>query len=255
MEDFFHIKIARDTYLISDPSQGPNDDGKSALPGTATANSYLLVGGDEALLIDLAVNRKGLVRYAESIAQKPVKVVLSHAHIDHIFYIKQCGEVWLHKDDEQLLRKGKIPFQMPVFRCPVLHFIKNGDSLDIGGRQLQVIHMPGHTDGSILLYDSSTKILFSGDTVARRLLYGLHTRIPVEDFVAQLKELKKLDFEKIYSAHDRCALSKDNIDLMISVMCGSGSYTEKVEKIPVLGEMTTREAGTESSLLYFSFAF
>ena len=255
MDKLFHAEIAANTYLISESTVGPNEDGMSLAPGTATANSYLVVGSDEAILIDLSVRDRGLVEYALKLAGKPLKIVLTHAHVDHIFYADKYKELWLHPDDEKLLRRGAFPFQKPMLRCPKLQYLNDGEWLDLGNRPIQVIHIPGHTDGSVMFYDLKHRILFSGDSIARRLLYGLHTKVPVDKYVASLERVRQMDIDKIYSIHDRCALSKDNIDYMIPIMNGTGNYSEKVEKIPVLGEMTTREAGAESELLYFSYAF
>lgn len=63
-------------YLISDPEQGPTEDGKSLAPGNATANSYLITGEERAVLLDLAVNSPELKTYAEKLAGKPVQLVL-----------------------------------------------------------------------------------------------------------------------------------------------------------------------------------
>lgn len=255
MGELFHEKIAANTYLISDSTAGPNENGKSLLPGTATANAYLAVGSKEAVLIDLSVRKPGLADYAEKLAGKPLRIALTHAHVDHIFYANKCKELWLHPDDERLLRHGALPFQKPLLRCPNLHYLNDGEWMDLGNRPIQVIHIPGHTDGSIMFYELNNRILFSGDSIARRLLYGLHTKVPVEEYIAQLEHVREMGIDKIYSAHDRCALSKDNIDYMIPVMRGRGIYSERTDKIPLLGKMITREAGAESKLLYFSFAF
>ena len=64
----FHVEIAQGIYLISDPEQGPTEDGKSLAPGNATANSYLIIGEERAVLLDLAVNSPELKTYAEKLA-------------------------------------------------------------------------------------------------------------------------------------------------------------------------------------------
>ena len=55
----FHAQVAEGIFLISSDISGPNSDGRSLKPGRATANSYLVVGEDKALLFDLAVNEPG----------------------------------------------------------------------------------------------------------------------------------------------------------------------------------------------------
>ena len=59
----FHAQVAEGIFLISSDISGPDSDGRSLKPGRATANSYLVVGEDKALLFDLAVNEPGVVNY------------------------------------------------------------------------------------------------------------------------------------------------------------------------------------------------
>ena len=101
----FHVEIAQGIYLISDPEQGPTEDGKSLAPGNATANSYLITGEERAVLLDLAVNSPELKTYAEKLAGKPVQLVLSHGHYDHAFYLNQYQDVWMNTKDKFLLKK------------------------------------------------------------------------------------------------------------------------------------------------------
>lgn len=116
----FHVEIAQGIYLISDPEQGPTEDGKSLAPGNATANSYLIIGEERAVLLDLAVNSPELKTYAEKLAGKPVQLVLSHGHYDHAFYLNQYQDVWMNTKDKFLLKKGMLGFP-PVEPCPIIH--------------------------------------------------------------------------------------------------------------------------------------
>ncbi len=133
----FHVEIAQGIYLISDPEQGPTEDGKSLAPGNATANSYLIIGEERAVLLDLAVNSPELKTYAEKLAGKPVQLVLSHGHYDHAFYLNQYQDVWMNTKDKFLLKKGMLGFP-PVEPCPIIHGLEAGDVIDLGGRELEV---------------------------------------------------------------------------------------------------------------------
>ena len=74
----FHAQVAEGIFLISSDISGPDSDGRSLKPGRATANSYLVVGDEKALLFDMAVNEPWVADYARSLADKPVFPVLSH---------------------------------------------------------------------------------------------------------------------------------------------------------------------------------
>lgn len=247
-KNLFHAQIGNGIYLISTDTQG-----KSLLPGKATTNSYLVVGNEKAMLFDLAVDDPDVKEYVASLTDKPIMLVLSHGHPDHIYHLNRWEEVTLHPADEKFLHGGLLGMK-PVKPFPKLHFLNAGDQIDLGGRILDVIHIPGHTPGSILLLDRNSKILLSGDTGARRLLYGITDFVPFDMFCASLEELKDLDFEVMYSAHDRCALPKEHIDRMLSAIRNDLLHAKKVVPIPLVGKVRCLGIGDEMNLEYFDMA-
>lgn len=248
--NLFHVEIRHGIYLISSDNQGPTKESKSLAPGNATANSYLVIGDERALLFDLAVNHPDLRKYAEELAGKPVQLVLSHGHYDHIFNLNQFSEVWLHPDDEKFLREGMLGLP-PVNPCREIHPLQDGDTIDLGERVLDVIHIPGHTPGSILLLDRQTKTLLSGDTCARRLLYGLTDFVPTNLFCDSLRRLQSRDFEVVYSAHDRCALPGNYPEHMIKLITEEMPRADKVWSVEGIEDMAHLIYGDIYTLEYF----
>jgi glyoxylase-like metal-dependent hydrolase (beta-lactamase superfamily II) len=254
-EKLFHAEIAKDTYLISTSAFGPTEDGRSLEPGSATANSYLIVGGEKALLFDLAVDEEGVYEYAKNLAQKEVMTVMSHGHYDHVYHLNERDEAWIHKEDEYLLREGMpIIGAPPVNPCPKLHELEDGDTIRLGNRNLKVIHIPGHTPGSILLLDENTGILFSGDTGARRLLFGVSGEVDLDDFCKSLERLRQEKFQVMYSAHDRCALPKAHIDLMLGVIRKEVEAEWVEQTMPGVGTFMTVKYGRENEVTYFDMS-
>lgn len=248
--NLFNVEIMQGVYLISDSEHGPTENGKSLAPGEATENSYLIVGKERAVLFDLAVNSPELKKYAEKIAGKPIQLVLSHGHFDHVYYLNQYQNVWMNKYDEFLLKKGMLGFP-PVEPCPNIHRLEAGDVIDLGERELEVFHIPWHTPGSILLLDRKCRVLFSGDTCARKMLYGLHGKVSLEDFRMSLIKLKKEEFDVIYSAHDRCAIPKEYISHMIFLIDNQALLRRSVENFPDLGKIESFSYGEKQALDYF----
>lgn len=244
----FHTQIGEGIYQLSS-----SEFGYSREFGKASRSSYLVVGRERALLFDLALKEKNLVEYAAQLAAKPIQIVISHAHVDHIFHANKTEEVWLHQKDEQLFRKGTF-FQRGVKPCPQLKFLSDGDEIDLGERVLDVIHIPGHTDGSILLLDRNTKILLSGDTVTRRLLYGLHTYVPLKQFCDRLSQLNEKDFEQIYTAHDRAALPKSHINYMRKMLLERMPKEYKLHFMIPFGKILCFTDGVEEQTQYFDLA-
>ena len=197
-ETFFSTEIADGIFLISVTNKSNIAMEELVKPQKATANSYLVVGEEKALLFDLAINQENLWDYACSLTDRPVQLVLSHGHVDHIFYLNKREEVWLHPDDMDMVKNGVPGVNEPTHPCPVLHSLNEGDVIELGNRKLTVYHIPGHTPGSILLLDQKTKLLLSGDSVARRLLFGVGSDVKIEPFCQKVERLKKIDFKEAY---------------------------------------------------------
>ena len=146
----------------------------------ASAWMHLIEGEDRALLIDTAFgigDLKGLVR---EITDKPLDVVVTHFHGDHSQGNGQFDRVHCHKFDAPYLRRQFAPDAKPML--PADSFYRQEDIVPQGGYELveieggyrfplgpghtvEVIHMPGHAAGGIMLLDNSTGMLFSGDAV------------------------------------------------------------------------------------------
>lgn len=140
------------------------------------------------------------------------QVINTHAHFDHIggngFFFN--AKVALHEADAEVLEKGDAEASLADFfdgrlrARQVERKLKEGDKVMAGGKELEVIHTPGHTPGSICLYDRKTKTLFSGDTV---FADGVgRTDTPGGDHVAlqeSLNKLARLDVERIMPGHGK----------------------------------------------------
>ena len=149
----------------------------------AHSNVYLAISGKELVVVDTGMsgNAKKIVHYIQKIGHQPSEVsaiVLTHYHMDHMGSVKELkdltnAKVAVHVDDADFVA-GKKPFPKPknvLFRA-VSAFIKptpvDVDVLlndgDIIG-ELTVVATPGHSPGSIALFDAQRRVLFSGDTL------------------------------------------------------------------------------------------
>ena len=248
----FHTEIAEGVFRISDALHGPNEDGFSDAPGQATQNSYLVVGEERAALIDLAVDTPELYPYACSIAGMPVQVLLTHGHPDHVYHLDTVSEGWLHPADHSLVKDGIPGLSAPMDVC--LHPLADGQRIDLGGRELRVIALPGHTLGSVLFLDAQTGTLLSGDTCARRLLYGLTPTVPLEEHCRLLEQLNEPDFSVMYTAHDRCGLPKEYLKTILNCIRNELPKARETVTLPVVGPMRNLHWGVETTLSYFDMA-
>lgn len=129
---------------------------------------FLLRGTQKAVLIDTGMGQGALKEYVSQYAAGlPIEVILTHNHPDHVGQADQFindGVEYIGEADRpsvaQRLTRGGAP-QSVVDRN--LKVAKDGDRIDIGGRQLLIVAAPGHTAGSIVILDEQSGVLFSGD--------------------------------------------------------------------------------------------
>ena len=149
----------------------------------AHANVYMLIKGEELIVIDTGTpgNAQKTVDYIQKLGRQPANVktiILTHFHMDHIGSVCELkkltrAKLAVHIEDADFV-SGKKPLPKPknIFFRAGSSFIKpapaevdvllnNGDNI----RGLTVIHVPGHTPGSIALLDEEKRVLFAGDTL------------------------------------------------------------------------------------------
>lgn len=230
-DGYFAVEMKPGIYLLShEYGERGVHWGRGTAFGSPTGNSWLIKGSERSLLIDSALPHEGFRAFAEEIAGTPVQLILTHGHYDHIFRLREFDEFWIHPEDERLLR-GEFPIQPAYEGIPgTIHYLDEGDELEIGGgHRVEVYHVPGHSDGSILLYDRRSRSLFGSDTIARRLLYGLGKWVPLDQFIRNIARLRELDFDRIFTCHDRLPLSKQYIDYMIESLYELPRTTRTIE--------------------------
>ena len=118
---------------------------------------YLIEGNDRAVLLDAGVNIPKLDKIVAGITSKPVTLMLTHGHGDHVGAAGLFPEVYLCEADEQMF-KGNVR----RYKGEIKH-LTEGQVIDLGGRKLEVLFTPGHTSGSITFIDKANHYGFSGD--------------------------------------------------------------------------------------------
>jgi len=113
----------------------------------------------------------------------------------------------------------------------------------------------GPNENGRSLLDRKTGVLLSGDTGARRLLYATSDFVPLDVFADILRRLKAYPFDVMYSAHDRCALPKTHIDLMLQVIEQDTQTTEpNLLDIPGICRLALWQRGEMDQIAYFDFS-
>ena len=143
-------------------------------------------------------------------------------------------EIWMHPADTVLLHENY---------KGVIHFVKDGDIFDLGGTEIEVSHMPGHTPGSIVLLDRKAGICYSGDAFGSHDVWlQLKPLEPMQTYVNSCLKMEKLmesGITKIYCGHYpyvKKAFDKSYIDSMLKlaeglvkgIAPGAKPYAQKV---------------------------
>ncbi len=223
---------------------------------TSEASAYLIVGKDKALLIDTCMALPGFAEAVKSLTDKPIEVLCTHAHLDHIGGNRLFTKIYLAEDDRELLSlqttpsylKGMLNDSMPgavrfllkrefeaILRDTtaegVYEFIQDGHIFDLGGRQLEVITTPGHTQGSLCVLDRENRRLFSGDTICDwGILLHMDKASTPEVYLASVKRLRDLSesFDEIWPGHHKKPIDKSYLDEYIlcagSIVDGTAEY-------------------------------
>jgi len=141
------------------------------------------------------------------------RLILTHAHVDHISGNRYIFDTYgllpeVHKDDVYFIEK-QLPtanmYGIPVEQSPMpVSFINEGDVIKFGNSELNTLHTPGHSPGSISYYSLEDKFIIGGDV----LFYGSigRTDLPLGHHDTLIKSIKEKLFPlgddmKVYSGH------------------------------------------------------
>lgn len=142
--------------------------------GPFEVNCYVLAADKncQAIIIDPGDDEHKIRKVLAKHRLKPGLVINTHGHIDHIGCDDKFNvSVYIHQKDLKLLKDSQLNLSnfltMPFTVKSKIHTVDDKESIGLDGIQLEVIHVPGHTPGSIalLLKKPENKILFSGDSL------------------------------------------------------------------------------------------
>lgn len=211
-----------------------------------SVNKYLMIGSEKALLFDTGYGFVDFTPMIEKLTDRPVTVVNSHADPDHMLGNYLFREVYISRYDYKTLQiseqpavkkqqleyrqkksEGRLQAEMESAEqwmsqsvyAPEYHLIDAGYLFDLGDLRLEVIAMPGHTSGSVVLLEKKNGWLFTGDSVmAYNVFYipaGDPPRCP-EPMRVYYDSLVKLygrieEISSVYPGHGDYGISPDII--------------------------------------------
>lgn len=242
-------RLPGDVYAIAEPDH------------IQEVNAYLIMGQRRALLLDTGMGIfplrplvRELLESDKSVSGVPAEldVVCSHLHSDHIGGAHEFGTVWcwpdetMHRNatcglclntvaDQALSSKFRFGhpegFQPEAFEIRPFETrpLAKGHVFDLGGRQLRVLHTPGHSSDSVMLHDAENGILFTGDTFYPGALYAhlAGGRFGYSDLKKYRDSLQQLietlpQHTRLYCGHNEFyapfSALKEAADLLVSIL-------------------------------------
>jgi len=164
---------------------------------------YLILGEKRALLIDTGMGKGDLSKELKEITNLPIDVVLTHAHIDHMYHVESFDKVYLHQKEKDAWKwalwlcvfAGSKMYHVQHKKYPIKKMIaiNEGHIFDLGTTKIKVINAFGHTPGSIVLVDEGNRCVYLGDAVGSGLFswMWLPGSLCVSDYRESLIHLKQ----------------------------------------------------------------
>lgn len=198
-------KINSETFEIIDKSVGSNK-----------VMTYLLLGEKRALLIDSGYGGLDLPTIIKAITSLPVTCVCTHGHVDHAMGAYMFEDSYLHSADSELFKEHSTPeyFRKMAYNkrgqivsqdgypseyvsfveklaneerpCPKA--LEDVEYFDLGGRNVEWFHIPGHTQGSLALFDEKYKLLFDADACGKGVWLFLPESSPLKTYRKDLSK-------------------------------------------------------------------
>lgn len=170
-------------------------------------NTYILTNAlNEAIIIDPGMygekENQFIFSFIEKNQLKPIKILNTHAHIDHILGVDAIKTKYnipfiLHKKEKEVLESGPNSAMLYGLKFNISpqvdeYLNHSNSSISFGTDEIQLIFTPGHSPGSLSFYIPSNKSLIAGDTLFNGSIG--RTDLPGGDHATLLQSIK----EKLY---------------------------------------------------------
>lgn len=186
-------------------------------------HSYLLLGADQALLIDTGLGVAPMRPVVEALTKLPVQVVTTHVHWDHIGGHGEFDQRAVHALEApwlngafplppQVVRNnltrepcsfppGFSPDTYRVFQGIPTRILQDGDRIELGIRSLVALHTPGHSPGHLCFFEPKRGWLFTGDLAYGGKLDMFYPSTDPQAFLSSVRKMAALDVARLFPGH------------------------------------------------------
>lgn len=188
-------------------------------------NIWHVKGRDRDLIIDTGMGLRPMTREIAALSERPITAIMTHSHFDHAGgmheFSHRCGHPheaaiiaaptpantvadtgYVRADTFTMLPYAGFHHEScHVTPAPLTDHLDEGDVIDLGDRVLRVFHLPGHSPGSIALYEQATGILFSGDVIYDGALIDDLYHSDPEVLAQSHTRLRKMPVTTVHAGH------------------------------------------------------
>jgi len=202
-------------------------------------NIWHVRGRDRDLMVDFGMGIASLHAAARHLFDKPVTAVATHTHLDHVGSLHEFDERIVHRAEAAYMAAPDGGFSLfaadygpwietirasgyevpDLFVTALPHagydlgaytilgakptrVVDDGDTIDTGDRRFQVLHLPGHSPGSIGLWEAASGTLFSGDAIYDGPLLDTIAGADIAAYVRTMERLSALPVNVVHGGHD-----------------------------------------------------
>ena len=187
---------------------------------------YFVRGRDRNLLIDGGYGLVPLRKNVPLVDSERTVFVASHTHFDHVGAAWEFAERWVHEIEAHVLAEptqentliSPYLYEHNVFDmtpppqwssaesynirpAPATRILHDGDIIDLGDRQFEVLHTPGHSPGSICLWEPATGVLFSADVLNDGPILDELDGSHIPDLLRSHERLAQLPIKTVHAGH------------------------------------------------------
>lgn len=199
--------------------------------------SHLIVGQDLALLFDTGMGFLPIRLIVERLTDLPVVVLNSHTHYDHVGGNSEFSSILAIDSDytranmagfdhDRLAAdlgpdafckgppEGFDPAQFRTNPWKSTRYVADGEILDLGGRTLQVLYVPGHTPDATALLDADNGLLFTGDSYYAGAIWLFVPETSLSDYAGSIQRLAEIERSAKYllGAHNAAKVSAGRLN-------------------------------------------
>jgi glyoxylase-like metal-dependent hydrolase (beta-lactamase superfamily II) len=228
-EEWFGVEdVGEDVSLLTEPH----------LSDLVSANLWWIRGQRHDVLVDTGLGVASLRQRVPEALDHDTLAVVSHTHLDHTGGAHEFTHVAVHRVEadamahpppaslhtrtemdllglaitdpdalpdsllEAVPEAGYDESAFAIHPATVTRALSHGDVIDLGDRRLRVIHAPGHTPGSILLYDEDLRWLYAGDVLNDSPVFDEMFGADIPSYVETMRAMRDLDVTMVRPGHD-----------------------------------------------------